>query len=73
MDIKMPVMDGLEATRRIRRIPELSETPIIALTANAEWEAVESCLASGCTDHLSKPIQSKDLFATLETYMMAYN
>jgi signal transduction histidine kinase len=71
MDIKMPVMDGLEATRRIRRIPELSDAPIIALTASAEWEAVASCLASGCTDHLSKPIQSKDLFAALKAHLEA--
>jgi CheY-like chemotaxis protein/nitrogen-specific signal transduction histidine kinase len=73
MDIKMPVMDGLEATRRIRRIPELSETPIIALTACAGQQSVEQCLAAGFCNHLSKPVHSEELFATLETYMMAYN
>ena len=61
----MPVMDGFEATRRLREIPEFAQIPIIALTASVGDESKEKCVAAGCTEHLSKPIQSKELFAAL--------
>lgn len=56
MDIEMPVLDGLEATRRIRRLPIASQRhiPIVALTAN---ENPEECLAAGMNAYLTKPIQ----------------
>ena len=66
MDIKMPVMDGLSATRQIRQIPEIATVPIIALTASAGQRAIERCLAAGCSGHLAKPVRSQDLFATIE-------
>ena len=59
MDIRMPVMDGLESARRIRTSghPDARTIPIIALTANAFDEDTKKSLASGMNGHLSKPIQ----------------
>jgi len=65
MDISMPVMDGLEATRRLREMEEFSAVPILALTASAGEEGKAKCLDAGCTEHLPKPIQTKDLFEAL--------
>lgn len=69
MDMRMPKMDGIEATKKLRNIPEFSEIPIIALTADAGNEAIKEQLAAGCTDHLAKPILSDDLYAILEKYL----
>ncbi len=69
MDIRMPVMDGLEATRLLRANPEFAEMPIIALTASVGSNAKEKCIKAGCTGYLAKPIQSADLFAVLERYL----
>lgn len=69
MDIRMPVMDGLEATRRLRAMDDFADTPIIAVTASAGSDAEEECLAAGCTAHLAKPIQTKELFAMLERHL----
>jgi two-component system sensor histidine kinase EvgS len=68
MDIRMPVMDGLEATRRLRKMKRFSKIPIIALTASVGDEGREKCLAAGCTEHLAKPIQSKELFEAMGQY-----
>lgn len=65
MDLHMPVMGGLDATRAIRRIPGRERTPIIALSASVFAEDRRQCLEAGMTDHLGKPIASKVLFATL--------
>ena len=69
MDIRMPVMDGLEAAKRLREIPEFATVPIIALTASTGGEAAELQIAAGCTEHLAKPVQSKELFAVLKKYL----
>ena len=67
MDIQMPVMNGLEATRRIRASEraDLRALPIVVLSANAFTEDVQESKRAGADDHLSKPISVKDLAATL--------
>ncbi|MBR6897879.1 MAG: response regulator, partial [Lachnospiraceae bacterium] len=69
MDIRMPEMDGLEATTHIRALdrPDAKSVPIIALTANAFDEDVQRSLQAGMNAHLSKPIDNETLFETLET------
>lgn len=66
MDVQMPVMDGYEATKAIRMMPApVSNTPIVALTANATKIDVEKCLVAGMNDYLSKPFTPEDLFEML--------
>ncbi len=68
MDMRMPEMDGLEATRRIRAMdrPDAKSIPIIALTANAFDEDVQHSMQAGLNAHLSKPVEPDVLFETLE-------
>ena len=68
MDMRMPEMDGLEATRKIRAMNrrDAKTIPIIALTANAFDEDVQRSLQAGLNAHLSKPVEPDALFATLE-------
>lgn len=67
MDIQMPQMNGYEATRKIRQMerPDAKQVPIIAMTANAFAEDVQSCLDAGMTAHISKPIDVNNLRITL--------
>ncbi|MEO5331599.1 MAG: response regulator [Magnetococcus sp. YQC-5] len=65
MDVQMPVMDGHTATRTIRKDPKFSTLPIIAMTAHVLESAREASLASGMNDHITKPIDIKQLYATL--------
>ena len=69
MDMRMPKMDGLEATRAIRSMnrPDAASIPIIALTANAFDEDVQRSMQAGLNAHLSKPVQPELLFETLES------
>ena len=69
MDVRMPEMDGLEATRRIRALErsDSKDIPIIALTANAFDEDVQRSLQAGLNAHLTKPVQPDVLFETLES------
>jgi len=65
MDMQMPVMDGLTATRQIRANPRWRELPVLAMTANAMLSDREQCLAAGMNAHLAKPIDPDELFALL--------
>ena len=65
MDLQMPIMDGLTATREIRKGPTPSELPILAMTANAMSAARDECLAAGMNDHIAKPIKPAILYEIL--------
>ena len=65
MDVQMPVLGGLDATRAIRQLPGYERTPILAMTANAFDEDRQACLAAGMSDHVGKPVDPDALFAAL--------
>jgi signal transduction histidine kinase/DNA-binding response OmpR family regulator len=73
MDVQMPIMDGLEATRRIRALPaqqrKAERLPIIAMTANVFKDDVEACLAAGMNDHLGKPLDIEKVLEILHKYL----
>lgn len=65
MDMQMPVMDGIEATMAIRKIPKLASIPIIAMTANVMEMDRQRCIDAGMNAHVGKPINPKELWKTL--------
>jgi CheY-like chemotaxis protein len=65
MDVQMPVMDGLTATRALRQLPGYARTPILAMTANAFSEDRQRCLDAGMNDHLGKPVEPEALYRML--------
>lgn len=69
MDIKMPVMNGIEATKLLKAMPEFADVPIIALSASTGGESSEKQIKAGCSEHLAKPIKSEDLFAVLQRHL----
>ncbi len=66
MDMSLPVIDGWEATKQIRADAEIAATPIIALTAHAMSSDREKCLAAGCDDFDTKPVELPRLLAKIE-------
>ncbi|QTN29942.1 response regulator [Rhodoferax sp. AJA081-3] len=73
MDMQMPGMDGLEATRRIRANPQVAAMPIVAMTANAMASDKEKCLAAGMVDFVTKPIDPDELFRVLLCWVAPRN
>lgn len=69
MDMMMPVMDGLDATRRFRANEQGPRTPIVAMTANAMQGDRDSCIAAGMDDYISKPIETAELQRLLQRYV----
>jgi CheY-like chemotaxis protein len=69
MDMQMPIMDGVTATRSIRAIPAVAGLPIIAMTANAAAAERERCLEAGMNDHLAKPFDVNVLVGLLKPYL----
>jgi two-component system cell cycle response regulator DivK len=69
MDIQLPVMDGYEATRRIRLNPELKSIPIIAVTSYALAGDEAKALAAGCTAYITKPFSPRSLLAKVQEHL----
>lgn len=69
MDMSLPVMDGWEATRRIKADDDLKHIPVIALTAHAMSGDEQKALAAGCDGYLAKPLDEDLLFETLDQFL----
>ncbi|HMV20551.1 MAG TPA: PAS domain S-box protein [Rhodocyclaceae bacterium] len=69
MDVQMPRLDGLEATRALRSLPGYAKVPILALTANAFDVDRQECIAAGMDDHIPKPVEPSVLYATLARWI----
>lgn len=69
MDLSLPVMDGWEATRRLKANADLRTIPVIALTAHAMKGDKEKALAAGCDDYLVKPLDEDELMARIAKYL----
>jgi CheY-like chemotaxis protein len=68
MDISMPVMSGIEATRILRQTPSVSAVKIVALTAHAMESARRECMEAGCDDFATKPVDLAGLISLIERY-----
>ena len=71
MDMNMPELDGWEATRQVRALPEHGRTPVIGLTAHAMTGDRERAIAAGCTDYHTKPVEFEKLLAQIESLLSA--
>jgi two-component system, cell cycle response regulator DivK len=69
MDLSLPVMNGWEATRRLKASPDLKSIPVIALTAHAMKGDRETALAAGCDDYLVKPLDEDDLMEKIAKFL----
>lgn len=70
MDMQMPVMDGISASREIRRDPRFESLPILAMTANVLDEDIQRCFAAGMNDHVAKPIDVEEMLSKLELWIV---
>jgi len=73
MDVMMPVMDGYEATRRIRMIDKFKNLPIIALTAKAMPEDKAKCMEAGANDYITKPVEIEKLLSMMRVWLFSKN
>lgn len=71
MDIQLPDMDGLEATRRLKQNPLTAEIPVVALTAHAMAGDDERVRAAGCAGYISKPVNTRKLAETIGNFLSA--
>jgi CheY-like chemotaxis protein len=71
MDVMMPELDGLEATKAIRKDPKLAKIPIIGLTAKAMKGDREKCLAAGMSDYIAKPVNVQKLLSLMRVWLYA--
>jgi len=71
MDIGLPDMDGLEATRRLKQVPDLADIPVIALTAHAMAEDMRAAVSAGCTDFAAKPVDLTVLLSKIASVTSA--
>jgi two-component system, cell cycle response regulator DivK len=69
MDISLPGLDGWEATRRLKAVPETKTIPIIALTAHAMAGDKEKCLEAGCNDYDTKPVEFPRLLGKIQEFL----
>ena len=69
MDIQLPIMDGYEATRRIKADPTLRSIPVIAVTSHALGDGEEKARAAGCDDFVAKPFSPRQLLAKIKEYL----
>jgi two-component system sensor histidine kinase/response regulator len=69
MDMQMPVMDGITATREIRKLTQFAQLPILAMTANAMTSDRERCIEAGMNDYIAKPITPTELCAKLQRWI----
>ena len=69
MDLVMPVMEGIEATKKIRSIPTLKHTKIIAVSANISHDIQQECFKAGCDDYITKPVQISELIELIQEHL----
>jgi CheY-like chemotaxis protein len=69
MDIVMPTMNGFEACQRLRTMQTMSKTPILLVTTRGEAESIATGFASGCTDYVTKPVNSVELLSKIKAYL----
>lgn len=71
MDIQMPIMDGYEATRKIKKIPETQHIPVLAFTACAMADDIDKALNAGCAGYIGKPMQVETFVQQVASFLLA--